>query len=99
MKEHVVQVADLEALRDGLDSVLTHLQSVDIANAAKNLSPEVNYSPLTLNTEHLALIVTGYLEEVAIAIYEDARANEPKHVVRELDFTEDDDDVAEPDAD
>lgn len=98
MNEHVIQVADLETLRNGLDGVLTHLQSVDIANAAKNLSPEVHYSPLTLNTEHLALIVTGYLEEVAIAIYEESRAAEPQQV-RELDFTEEDeDDLAAPDA-
>lgn len=75
MKVHewTVQVADLQALQEGLETVLTHLKAADISNATKNLAPEVNYSPLTVEVDNLLLKITGYIEEVAIEEYDSER--------------------------
>lgn len=84
LHEWTVRVVDLESLRDGLESALTHLKAVDIANASKNLAPETHYSPLTVEVDNMLLAVIGYIEEVAIAEYEGERG------VKEIDLTTDD---------
>lgn len=86
MNEHPLPIEDLEALRAGLQAMLTHFEAVDIANAMKNLSPETQWSSITMLAEDLVTLVNGHIAEFAVSRYESDRDEEVPTV--ELDLTD-----------